>query len=184
MCAEKKRMPCRYRAADVKEVNLVEKVAASYTSLEPPILTRTHILLVAEAADSRHILLAPPQVRELLRDVETCARLYTAGLHIASIVNNRLHLHLSLGQLLEPIITRNYVILPEALLRKLLYGKPVTAVRIEYAVDERVYRGEYPAAILSEARRFSAWARVEKRGKGKLLIKPVIDVGWYLRSGV
>ncbi len=177
-------MRCRYRAASTEETALIERVAARYTSLEPPILTRDATLLVAETNSSTHILLAPPYALEILRDTEACTRLYTAGLHIASIVNGHLRLHLSLGQLLEPVITRNYVTLPEPLLRKLLYGKPVAVARIEHQLEEPVYRGVYPAAVLSEARRFSAWARVEKRSKGKLLIKPVIDVGWYLRSGV
>ena len=106
---------------------------------------------------------------------------FAVGLHVASSRRGRLYPTLALGQLIEHAIVSCYLRLPERLVAKLTYGR---SLLVNPRGLEHRLRGCSLVAVLSEVTgRFVAWALVSRQG-GKLLIKPVVDVGWYLRSGV
>ena len=168
---------CRYQVKGWDE-RLAELLAEH---VGPAVEATLKDLIVVEVVhgSGSELLLVPRWAVPILR--ENCAFVYTAGLHAASIRRGRLYPTLSLGTLIEHAIVRCYVVLPEGLVAKLTYGKSIVvdAAGLEAALGEcrRV------AVLAADSRRFVAWARVEEKGD-KLLIKPVVDVGWYLRSGV
>ncbi len=171
-----KKEECIY---ELLEPDSLREILGCYSSLKPRDVIHHLVPIRLYTNEGEELLLVEENVWRALRSLK-CENIFTLGLHIASIRRNRVYLHLALGSLLEHVITHNYVVLPEPLVRKLLYGKPVVVTNVEYNLESTQH---CPKAVLDEDRRFVAWARVEENN-GKLLIKPLIDVGWYLRSGV
>ena len=166
---------CRYKRTGLEQL---ERFLSRYVSDARRVLRGYEAILV-EHSGGAELLLVPRGLYDAARSF--CSRVYTLGLHAASLRRGRLLPTLSLGQFIEHAIVECYVRLPERLVAKLTYGKSIV---VDAARTPHRLGGECrPAAVLAENDRFVAWAHVEKRAD-KLLIKPLVDVGWYLRSGV
>ncbi len=142
-------------------------------------LSSRYSIVRVDGVGGQELLLVPSYVLGIVDINSICDILFTLGLHVASVRNSRLRLNLAAGQLIEKAVNRGYIVLPEQLVKKLLYGKEITISTRCLDFDLSCN----PVAILDSERDFVAWARVLRAG-GKLLIKPLIDAGWYLRSGV
>ncbi|WP_167827772.1 PUA domain-containing protein [Pyrolobus fumarii] len=178
-------MKCKYHVDDKTTTRLLENVLACYLDQPYHRLLREYVVVNVVLEDGRIEILLTPRYSANLLSLLPCEHVYTMGLHVASIHRRDLRLHLSLGQLIEHVITRSYIIVREKPLRKLLYGRQVFVSEDEYIEYVPPPREECKrVAVLDENRRFAAWGVIRQASGGKLLIKPLVDVGWYLRSGV
>ncbi len=169
---------CRYKLLGRDE--RLEKLLRVYVSRSAAeAILRFHVVVEVVHESGSELLLVPGWAAGLV--VEKCGSLYTAGLHVASVRGCRVYPTLSLGTLIEHAIVRCFVALPEGLVAKLTYGKSL--LLDPRGLEARLGGCGRVAVLAAGSRRFVAWARVEEKGD-KLLIKPVVDVGWYLRSGV
>ncbi len=166
---------CRYRRGGYE---LLASFLSRYVGDSQRVLRGLEVVMVEHEAGAE-LLLVPSRVYRLLGGL--CSLVYTAGLHAASLRRGRLLPTLSLGQLVEHAIVECYVVLPERLVAKLTYGRSIIVE--PRGLRHRLRDACNPVAVLAENGRFVAWARVERQAD-KLLIKPLVDVGWYLRSGV
>ena len=166
---------CRYRRGGVE---LLAAFLSRYVGDPHRLLAGFEVVRV-EHGEGYELLLVPQGVYGIIEG--HCSRVYTAGLHVAAVRRGRLLPTLSLGQFAEHAIVDCFVVLPERLVAKLTYGRSL--VLDPRGLRARIRRGCQPLAVLDARGRFVAWVRVEREAD-KLLIKPLVDVGWYLRSGV
>ncbi len=170
---------CKFRIDERLESIFWRKLSCYITRAAVSQLERRYRVLSVESSKGVELLLVPSDAAYTELVDAFCSDVFTVGLHVASVRGDRVLLHLSAGLIIQDVIVRGYLRLPEQLVKKLLYGKPLVVtprgLELDLSCD--------PVAVLDSMREFIAWARV-KRADGKLLIKPLVDAGWYLRSGV
>ena len=122
-----------------------------------------------------------------LRSLPEHPSLVTKGIPIALIegkhVKPLLGL-LSLAERLDTAPTNHYVIVSDKAWELFTYGRDILPESILKAkIDEECRRKRIPVIVVSTNGSLAGFGAVSQQ-RGRLLIRNLVDLGWYLRSGV
>jgi 60S ribosome subunit biogenesis protein NIP7 len=108
---------------------------------------------------------------------------FTAGIHVARYCRGRLVPLLGLLHLLRGRLNSHYLVVNEVAEKLFLYGRDVfqeSVVRV--AVNHDCLRSGVPLVVVNIYGDPLGYARPSRRGR--IIFENLLDVGWYLRSGV
>ena len=109
--------------------------------------------------------------------------IFVAGIHVARMCTGKLRLLLGFTTLLDLPVTNHYVVVNEAGEKLFTYGRDVLPESVVEEKIDKKCRDTLPVLVLTQRKEPLGFAKPRSE-RGRVIFQNVLDVGWYLRSGV
>ncbi len=127
------------------------------------------------------ILAASKKAMQIAKIVKDKLHLFTYGVHVARYCDNRIIVNLGLLGIIGGY-SSHYVRVTDHGERLFLYGRDIFEDSIIEIKVSKECTGK-PVLVVNTRGEPLGWGRYRRR-KGRIIIENIIDLGWYLRSGV